>query len=98
MTDPPYDSMINYCDSSDLMYVWLKRALVTSHPWFGVTTDPGGLQEKTNEAVIKLSSPPPTTMTIARRPTTSRASPRAFDQARLKVGAKGRGEHSVRPR
>ena len=22
----PYDAMINYCDSSDLMYVWLKRA------------------------------------------------------------------------
>ena len=33
VTDPPYDAMINYCDSSDLMYVWLKRALVTAHPW-----------------------------------------------------------------
>ena len=53
VTDPPYDDMINYCDSSDLMYVWLKRALVTADPQFGVTTDPGGLQEKTNEAVIK---------------------------------------------
>ena len=28
VTDPPYDAMINYCDSSDIMYVWLKRALV----------------------------------------------------------------------
>ena len=53
ITDPPYDSMINYCDSSDLLYVWLKRALTTAHPWFGVTTDPEGLQEKTLEAVIK---------------------------------------------
>ena len=53
VTDPPYDAMINYCDSSDLMYVWLKRALVTADPWFGVTTDTDGLQEKTQEAVIK---------------------------------------------
>ena len=53
VTDPPYDAMINYCDSSDLFFVWLKRALITSDPWFGVTTDPDGLQEKTYEAVIK---------------------------------------------
>ena len=26
VTDPPYDSMINYCDSSDLLYVWLKTS------------------------------------------------------------------------
>lgn len=56
VTDPPYDAMINYCDSSDLMYVWLKRALGTAFPWFGTTTDPGGLQEKANEAVIKCGS------------------------------------------
>ncbi len=56
VTDPPYDAMINYCDSSDLMFVWLKRALRNSHPWFGITTDPDGLQEKTNEAVIKFGS------------------------------------------
>ena len=53
VTDPPYDAMINYCDSSDLFYVWLKRALTTALPWVGVTTDPDGLQEKTHEAVIK---------------------------------------------
>lgn len=56
VTDPPYDAMINYCDSSDILFVWLKRALITSHPWFGVTTDPDGLQEKTHEAVIKFGS------------------------------------------
>ena len=54
VTDPPYDAMINYCDSSDLFFVWLKRALVTSHPWFGITSDPAGLQEKTEEAVVKF--------------------------------------------
>ncbi len=56
VTDPPYDAMINYCDSSDLMYVWLKRALISADPWFGMTADPGGLQEKTHEAVIKCGS------------------------------------------
>jgi len=56
VTDPPYDAMINYCDSSDLLFVWLKRALVTAHPWLWVTTDPNGLQEKTHEAVIKFGS------------------------------------------
>ena len=52
VTDPPYDKMVNYCDSSDLMFVWLKRALVTTMPWFGATGDEGGLQEKDEEAVI----------------------------------------------
>ena len=52
VTDPPYDKMLNYCDSSDLMYVWLKRALLTAAPWFGITSDPDGLQEKDKEAVI----------------------------------------------
>ena len=56
VTDPPYDAMINYCDSSDLMYVWLKRALVTADPSFGMTTGCDGLQEKTHEAVIKCGS------------------------------------------
>ena len=48
--------MMNYCDSSDLFFVWLKRALVTSHPWFGITSDPAGLQEKTEEAVVKFGN------------------------------------------
>ena len=86
VTDPPYDAMINYCDSSDLMYVWLKRAVTTSHPWFGLTTDPDGLQEKTNEAVIKFGS-------IGEDHRTEEhyklSITKAFDQARLKVGAEG---------
>ena len=86
VTDPPYDAMINYCDSSDLMYVWLKRALHTSHPWFGLTTDPDGLQEKTNEAVIKFGSIGHDHRTEAHYKS---CITKAFDQARLKVGSEG---------
>ena len=87
VTDPPYDSMINYCDSSDLMYVWLKRALVTAHPWLGVTTDPGGLQEKTNEAVIKFTTADDNDHRTEAH--YKSCITRAFDQARLKVGEEG---------
>ena len=86
VTDPPYDAMINYCDSSDLMYVWLKRALRTGHPWFGVTTDPDGLQEKTNEAVIKCGSIGDDHRTEEHY---KACITKAFVQARLKVGAEG---------
>ena len=86
VTDPPYDAMINYCDSSDLMYVWLKRALVTAHPWLGVTTDFDGLQEKTNEAVIKFGSLGDDHRTEAHY---KECITKAFHQARLKVGAEG---------
>ena len=87
VTDPPYDSMINYCDSSDLMYVWLKRALVTADPWFGMTTDAGGLQEKRYEAVIKFTTvddPDHRTEAHYRQTIT-----KAFEQARLKVKPEG---------
>jgi adenine-specific DNA methylase len=53
VTDPPYDNMIDYSDASDLFYTWLKRALVTTHPEFGVTADPRGVQEKTEEIIVK---------------------------------------------
>ncbi|MYH42422.1 MAG: DUF1156 domain-containing protein [Acidimicrobiaceae bacterium] len=82
VTDPPYDAMINYCDSSDLMFVWLKRALRSSHPWFGVTTDPDGLQEKTQEAVIKFGSVGDDHRTEAHYRS---CITKAFDQARRKV-------------
>ena len=89
VTDPPYDDMINYCDSSDLLYVWLKRALITVHPWFGVTTDPDGLQEKTNEAVIKKKpkkdSPPDHRTEEHYKSLITKA----FDQARLKTHPDG---------
>ncbi|MDE0664812.1 MAG: hypothetical protein OXH67_04390 [Acidimicrobiaceae bacterium] len=88
VTDPPYDSMINYCDSSDLLYVWLKRALVTAHPWFGVTTDPDGLQEKTLEAVIKKKPLKDSTDHRTEAHYKSLIT-KAFDQARLKTRPEG---------
>jgi adenine-specific DNA methylase len=53
VTDPPYDNMIDYSDASDLFYTWLKRALATTHPEFGITADPHGVQEKTEEIIVK---------------------------------------------
>ena len=53
--DPPYDGMIEYSDASDIFYVWLKRALATSHPEFALTFDPLGNQEKTDEIISKKS-------------------------------------------
>lgn len=53
ITDPPYDNMIDYSDASDLFYVWLKRALVTTAPWFAFTAHPDGVQEKALEAIVK---------------------------------------------
>jgi|SRR5665648_3334 len=53
VTDPPYDNMIDYSDASDLFYVWLKRALHTTHAWFSFTADPYHVQEKTEEIIVK---------------------------------------------
>ena len=53
VTDPPYDAMVYYSDSSDLFYVWLKRALGAGRPDFTLTTDERGLQEKINEIIVK---------------------------------------------
>ena len=86
VTDPPYDAMINYCDSSDLLFVWLKRALVTAMPWFGITSDPHGLQEKTSEAVIKCGKIGDDHRTEDHYKTTIT---KAFDQCRLKTRPDG---------
>jgi len=51
--DPPYDNMIDYTDASDLFFVWLKRALITTAPWFGFTSQPDGVQEKDQEVIVK---------------------------------------------
>ena len=87
VTDPPYDSMINYCDSSDLLYVWLKRALATAHPWLWVSTDPGGLQDKTLEAVIKFTTDDDNDHRTREHYQSTIA--KAFDQARLKTRPDG---------
>jgi adenine-specific DNA methylase len=53
VTDPPYDAMIDYTDASDLFYVWLKRSLASVMPEFAFTADPHGVQEKTDEIIVK---------------------------------------------
>lgn len=54
VTDPPYDSMVYYTDSSDFFYVWLKRALPPDvFPEFDFTADPRGLQERIEELLVK---------------------------------------------
>ena len=53
VTDPPYDSMIEYADASDLFYVWMKRALCTTLSDFAITMDANGTQEKDEEAIVK---------------------------------------------
>ena len=55
VTDPPYDEMIAYADSSDLFYSWLKRMLLKADPSFGITSDPYGAQEKEEEIIVKRS-------------------------------------------
>ncbi len=57
VTDPPYDSMIDYSDASDLFYVWVKRALSSTHPELLVTADPRGLQDKDEEIIVKKGTP-----------------------------------------
>jgi adenine-specific DNA methylase len=53
VTDPPYDNMIDYADASDLFFVWMKRALTSTHPWFALTPDPNDLQDKSEEIIVK---------------------------------------------
>ncbi|MGH3500947.1 MAG: hypothetical protein ACRDQA_08645 [Nocardioidaceae bacterium] len=53
VTDPPYDAMIDYCDASDLFYVWLKRSMSVASPDLSFTVDPHGVQEKTDEIIVK---------------------------------------------
>lgn len=55
VTDPPYNAMIDYTDVSDLFYVWLKRVLHNTEPAFSITAHPTGVQEKTEEIIVKGS-------------------------------------------
>jgi adenine-specific DNA methylase len=45
--------MIDYSDSSDLFYVWAKRAMHTADPLLSMTMHPGGVQEKTDDITVK---------------------------------------------
>ncbi len=54
--DPPYYSMIDYADVSDLFYVWLRRCLFDIVPdLFGEPGDELGLQDKSQEIIVKRS-------------------------------------------
>lgn len=53
ITDPPYDAMIDYTDASDLFYVWIKRSMSSTDPGLAFTADPHGVQEKTEEVIVK---------------------------------------------
>lgn len=55
VTDPPYYDMIAYSDSSDVFYVWFKRALATAMPdlFDGSLDDTEGLQDKADEIIVK---------------------------------------------
>ena len=53
VTDPPYDAMIDYTDASDLFYVWIKRSMSTVAPELSFTIEPHGVQEKTEEIIVK---------------------------------------------
>lgn len=53
VTDPPYEMMIDYTDGSDLFYVWIKRALAGINPDFAMTAHPTGVQEKSEELIVK---------------------------------------------
>ena len=53
VTDPPYDSMIEYLDASDLFYVWMKRALGRLVPELLFAADPHGLQDKELEIIVR---------------------------------------------
>ena len=55
-------------------------------PWFGITSDPYGLQEKANEAVVKFGSVGDDHRTEAHYKATIT---KAFDQARLKIHSGG---------
>jgi putative DNA methylase len=53
VTDPPYDSMIEYLDASDLFFVWMKRALANIAPELQVVANDAGVQDKALEAIVR---------------------------------------------
>lgn len=53
VTDPPYDAMVYYSDSSDFFYVWLKRAQAELRPDLVLAAGPEGIQNKADEIIVK---------------------------------------------
>lgn len=58
VTDPPYDDMIDYSDSSDVFFVWAKRAMHAADPMLSMTTHPSGVQDKAEEIIVKRGGGP----------------------------------------
>ncbi|WP_051878038.1 DUF1156 domain-containing protein [Streptomyces sp. NRRL B-24720] len=58
ITDPPYYNMIDYADASDLFYVWLRRALRELMPDLFEHAGRDGLQDKTDEIIVKNGNAP----------------------------------------
>ncbi|WP_435127769.1 DUF1156 domain-containing protein [Actinacidiphila sp. bgisy144] len=58
ITDPPYYNMIDYADASDLFYVWLRRALRDLMPDLFDQVGHDGLQDKTDEIIVKRGKAP----------------------------------------
>ncbi|MYC61957.1 MAG: hypothetical protein F4X16_03820 [Caldilineaceae bacterium SB0661_bin_34] len=55
ITDPPYDSMVEYRDSADWFHVWLKRSQAEADPLFALTTNPEGGSEYDRELIVKAA-------------------------------------------
>jgi adenine-specific DNA methylase len=86
ITDPPYDAMIEYNDASDLYFVWMKRALAQADPSFALAMDANGLQEKSEEIIVKKGQPQGDHRTQEHY---DRLINQAFSEARRVVGADG---------
>jgi putative DNA methylase len=89
ITDPPYDNMIDYSDASDLFYVWLKRALYSTSPWFAFTAHDMGVQEKTEEIIVKRFRAWKTATDHRTKEHYDRSIARAFAEARRVVRSDG---------
>jgi putative DNA methylase len=89
VADPPYDNMIDYSDASDLFYVWLKRALNSTIPWFAFTSHELGVQEKAEEIIVKRFRAWKTATDHRTRDHYDKSIARAFAEARRVVRPDG---------
>ncbi|MFF2629274.1 DUF1156 domain-containing protein [Kitasatospora griseola] len=53
VTDPPYDQMIAYADTSDVFFAWIRRALACARPELAITADLHNAQDKSEEIIVK---------------------------------------------
>ena len=92
--------MIAYSDASDLFYVWLKRVLFSTQPWFCFTTDSDGVQEKTDEIIVKRFRAKKTAAQLDHRTRQhyDTCIARAFAEARRVVRSRRSRNHRVRTR